>query len=817
MLNTDTEGAAPHHPALVTAVERRDRALEAARRACRAIAPTWPLDRFIAVNPFWPRIDRPFSEVAADLRAASGAQLLPPRRWYRELWPRGAAPERWLRAAGAELDPLRSLPEMQASLQRDPPATTPRPRVMDLASEVLKDPAEGTWRSWVLGRTSQFCAAYFDDGQAQLHPPKSGGLFAAWLRQARVDRAPSWWLSGRRYQEALAQVSGTAREWIPAALTLLEVAEPDGERYLNDLLLDLNGWASWCAYRRWQAQLVGGDDDHLLDLLAVRLVWEWVLLHAGGDPLRARWRAAMERWPRARRQAATEQQDGWIFQRALELEWQEQTAQALESQGTSTTPAEVRAQVVCCIDVRSEILRRALETVDPSIQTLGFAGFFGLPIEFQALGSDTPRPQLPGLLAPRLRVEERGHDAPDGAIETRAIRRDQGWKAFRTHPVSSFAFVDAAGLSYAVELLAEALRLRRDPPVKEVRPLALRGPEGEPLSLEDRARLAEGMLRGMSLTQGFAPWVVLLGHGSECRNNAHRAGLDCGACGGQSGLINARVAASLLNDPEVRRALSERRIIVPPNTVFLAGLHNTTTDDVTLLGEGADAASTDLTALRSAFADAGARARRERARQLPGVAPAGDQVERAIATRARDWAEVRPEWGLAGNAGFIAAPRERTRGLDLGGRVFLHEYRWEQDPQAQVLEQIMTAPMVVAHWINLQYYASTVDPERYGSGNKLLHNVVGGHLGVFEGNGGDLRIGLPLQSVYDGARWVHPPLRLSVFLEAPTTAIDAVLAKHSTVRQLVEGEWLYLFQIDPATGRVLRRRGATWAAREFSE
>ncbi len=62
----------------------------------------------------------------------------------------------------------------------------------------------------------------------------------------------------------------------------------------------------------------------------------------------------------------------------------------------------------------------------------------------------------------------------------------------------------------------------------------------------------------------------------------------------------------------------------------------------------------------------------------------------------------------------------------------------------------MTAPMVVTNWINLQYHASTVDNRRYGSGNKVLHNVVGGRLGVFEGNGGDLRIGLPLQSLHDG-------------------------------------------------------------------
>jgi len=108
----------------------------------------------------------------------------------------------------------------------------------------------------------------------------------------------------------------------------------------------------------------------------------------------------------------------------------------------------------------------------------------------------------------------------------------------------------------------------------------------------------------------------------------------------------------------------------------------------------------------------------------------------------------------------------------------------------------MTAPMVVTNWINLQYYASVVDNVKYGSGNKVLHNVVGGRLGVFEGNGGDLRIGLPLQSLHDGQQWQHTPLRLSVFIEAPQTAIDSIIAKHAVVRQLVENQWLHLFQID---------------------
>ena len=127
---------------------------------------------------------------------------------------------------------------------------------------------------------------------------------------------------------------------------------------------------------------------------------------------------------------------------------------------------------------------------------------------------------------------------------------------------------------------------------------------------------------------------------------------------------------------------------------------------------------------------------------------------------------------------------------------------------------IMTAPMVVTNWINMQYYASVVDNARYGSGNKVLHNVVGGKLGVFEGNGGDLRIGLPMQSLHDGSQWQHTPLRLSVFIEAPQAAIDSIIAKHAVVRQLVDNQWLHLFQInataDSRDCAVYRREITGW-------
>ncbi|MGC8073770.1 putative inorganic carbon transporter subunit DabA, partial [Salmonella enterica] len=86
-----------------------------------------------------------------------------------------------------------------------------------------------------------------------------------------------------------------------------------------------------------------------------------------------------------------------------------------------------------------------------------------------------------------------------------------------------------------------------------------------------------------------------------------------------------------------------------------------------------------------------------------------------------------------------------------------------------------------ASWISLQYYGSSVAPEMFGGGNKLIHNVVGG-IGVVEGNGGALRTGLPWQAVHDGEGLQHEPLRRSVMIEAPRGEMLAILEKHADVR-----------------------------------
>ena len=802
---------------------------EAVQRACARIAPTWPLDRFIAVNPFWGLIDSPLPAVAAQLQALSGAQLLMPRAWYRQAYREGRLRDEHLHAALGTSDSTVSPQDLRALLEQDEPTPSTRARVVDVV-DAGRDLMHGlSWSSFVTHSVSQFCAACFDEGQALLGPGRDRALYASWRQHAQSDRSPALLMGATSCRMHAGELPATARGLVATALEALQVPPQEHERYLWSLLLDVNGWASWCAYRRWTARLDGRDDDTIGELLAIRLAWEWMLYRSGGDAVARRWRLAMVNWTQVDAAADAARSNDWLLQVAMEIAWREPVLRALPAGFGVSRSTTAAVQAVFCIDVRSERFRRALEATAPSVQTLGFAGFFGMPIDYQPLGSTAVRPQLPGLLAPRLRASDTGLGTDARAHRARHLDLAAASTSFRTDALSTFTFVEALGLTYAYKLVKDSLGLGGAPATVDSAGLSrelsarrkprLIGPvTGGTLELDARCDLAACILRGMSLTHGFARVVLLVGHGSATRNNPHAAGLDCGACCGQTGEVNARVTAAVLNEPGVRQGLAQRGIHVPEGTWFVASLHNTTTDEVELfeLDEVPDSHRADLDTLRTWLEEAGARTRTERAGLLGLDGTEPSTLHKAIRARATDWAEVRAEWGLANNAALIVAPREHCRHLNLDGRSFLHEYRHQEDDGFQVLELIMTAPMVVAHWINFQYYASTVDNARYGSGNKVLHNVVGGHLGVFEGNGGDLRIGLPLQSLHDGQRWVHTPLRLSVFIEAPRHAIDAVLARHAHVQALVTNGWLSLLQLDEDERSIYERAGGRWRCQTLS-
>lgn len=787
--------------------------------ACARIAPSWPLDRLIAVNPWWGWRDLPMPEAGAALGALSGARTVMPREWFRAERAAGRLTDDHLRRALAATGVRLTLAEVLTALDEERREPQPHPLVTD-ARDGLRDlRRQERWRDFVAQHVGRACEAFFDEREAAWQPDRAAGLYALWRALAHDDAGPRLRMGLRGFRDAVSELPGKAEEAIAEAMDTLAIPAAQRVPYLTALLLSVNGWASYCAFRRWDARLGGGDDAAIVQLLAVRAAWDLVLYRtATGTDLPGRWTRARREWDERPHALRHGDLADWVLLRARELAWQEPLARTLARQvnpfEVRTGPAAlaiVRAQAVFCIDVRSEVLRRHLEATDAEVRTLGFAGFFGMPLALTGRDGER-RAHVPGLLAPAVDAS-REEDGAQGARRATA----PAWREFTRGAPSAFPFVEATGLGSGLRLLGDAFTLRtpEGPAYPAAAPRLAPADADAGAGLEARVAMAEGALRGMSLTEGFARLVAFIGHGAQVRNNPQAAGLACGACGGQSGEASARVLASLLNDAEVRAGLSVRGIVIPEPTRFVAGVHDTVTDEVTLLDLDALPADrrADADALARTFAKAGAATRRERAPGLGLDATLDDgRLLAAVRAKAADWSEVRPEWALARNAAFVAAPRTRTRGLDLQGRAFLHEYRPALDHDHAVLETILTAPVIVAHWINLQYYASTVDPERYGSGDKALHNVVGGTLGVYEGAGGDLRIGLARQSVHDGSRWVHEPLRLAVYVEASAPAIDRVLAKHEVLRQLVEHEWLFLYRLAPDAAEAFLRKADGWEA-----
>jgi uncharacterized protein YbcC (UPF0753/DUF2309 family) len=289
--------------------------------------------------------------------------------------------------------------------------------------------------------------------------------------------------------------------------------------------------------------------------------------------------------------------------------------------------------------------------------------------------------------------------------------------------------------------------------------------------------------------------------------------LDCGACGGAHGLVNARVLAQMANNPMVRSRLRQRGILIGDDSWFLPAFHNTTTDEISLhdLERLPPSHLIYLDRLRSGLVAASRRCAQERIPTLNGPAAAPNPTAAALVAQRNslDWSQVRPEWGLSGNAYFIIGRRDLTRSLNLEGRAFLHSYNYALDGKRRLLENILTGPLVVGQWINMEHYFSTVDNERFGSGSKVYHNVAG-NFGVMTGNQSDLRTGLPAQTVLKNGRPYHQPMRLITLIEAPFDHARKAIEAVTSVKYLVLNQWIRILVLDPDTRRVSLYEGDAW-------
>ncbi|TFG62574.1 MAG: DUF2309 domain-containing protein, partial [Nitrospirales bacterium] len=744
----------------------------------------------------------------------------------------------------------------------------------------------------------KWIAAFVDEGLAGWEmPSRDKGFFRAWQELAQWDHSGHF-LGIQDFHRKVQDLSGEPEDVIVWCLRSLDIPEKQWSGYLSRALSQLPGWTRYIRWLG-EHPAYPAQQKHPIDTrqyLAVRLFYEVELCQmvcerewriAGTvSALKPYWEERLEEYGnRMGKSAHTVDlltqgicQDAWrVFHLAQFLELSPIEMHDLSLSDSQTLlgwledfPAELhgpvwleayedgfrvdiihklsahrekvpslnarpQAQMVFCIDVRSESFRRHIEAQGP-YETFGFAGFFGIPINHQAFDREERADLCPVLLSPKHAVSEKPRSDEESALQKYVT--GTRWNQFGHHvfhdlkrnPVGSLMVIDVLGLFFSLGLIGKTLILKPyhaiaswiarwfafsvstqisvSAPSKpqnvhaEEKNRAEENPSGlaQGFSLSEQATFIENGLRAMGLTRNFGRLIVLCGHGSQTDNNPYYGALDCGACGGNPGDTNARVFAAMANHSDVRHTLKEKGLNIPDDTWFLPAKHNTTTDRVTFydLFELPQSHGEDVKTLINDLEKAGAQQALERCHRIPH-APTDISPEKAFAhveERSMDWASSRPEWGLAGNAAFLIGRRGLTKGLDLGGRVFLHSYDPVADSEGVFLEKIMTAPLIVGEWINTGYYFSGVDPWHYGSGSKVIHNVVSG-VGVMLGSQSDLQMGFPLQTVNNGDAHFHEPLRLLAIIEAVPQVISSIIQKHAILQQLFHNGWLNLVALDP--------------------
>lgn len=646
-------------------------------------------------------------------------------------------------------------------------------------------------------QTIKWLQAFFDEGQATIGMPlRTDGLYKAWKKHAYFDKQ----IHGGDFKKKqwLLGLSESPETAITDCLLKLNIPKESQSIFMTLMLTTLPGWASHIKYRtNWtEGESLHPHPISEADYMAVRLIITSLL-----------WEDAAEliQWHKKSKELQIKKISPIKAIEKTETEYLLPLLRKLESQmiDESTVPD---AQIVFCIDVRSEPFRRALESRG-HYETFGFAGFFGIPVRIKNAITEELYSSCPVLLKPQNTVNESPCSSQICVQDHKGYQKLNTLKALyqslKYNFTTSFALVEllglAAGFWMALRSLTPILAIKcRSSITERIRPNVALRPSLENISFSDQCAFAESALRVIGLTKNFSSLIVLCGHGSATQNNAYATVLDCGACGGHHGASNARILAKILNTRKVCEHLNQAGIFIPKSTHFLAAEHNTTADEVEIYSADTHDMSFEkkIKKLKDDLKAAGRINSQQRSKDMGFNA---DENKSAKHTKLRsiDWAQVRPEWGLARNASFIVAPRNMTKNIDLEGRAFLHSYDYRQDPDGRILTLILTAPMVVAQWINSQYLFSTLDNVAYGSGSKVTKNITG-KIGIMQGNASDLMSGLPLQSVYSSDKEAyHETVRLMTIVYAPSSFIDKIIEKQSVLQKLFHNGWVLLICIDP--------------------
>jgi uncharacterized protein YbcC (UPF0753/DUF2309 family) len=702
-----------------------------------------------------------------------------------------------------------------------------------IARWAMPERAQGFWASWraamlepttilptwLAGVTQDLCQPWAADPRdAALHYLRAAGVkhdaHEAYILRSLLQ-LPGW--AGMFYQ--------TDHNSLADFLAVRLCMDHHAARHIAATTLGyeeaLDGLGDWL---RAQPQLLGeltapdtGRDTWLLIKLALAAGWSAEEVSKHSVAQRHALLDQLDALPSATRRQ--------IAQEAYEQRYRAQLTRALHDRREAglIKCERPKLQAIFCIDDREEAIRRHFEALDPAYETLGAAGFFGVAIHFKALGAESGDNLCPVVVTPQHELRELPaadhHDhhtqrQQRSAMLTEAHRRvhtgsrDPIWGALMTPVLGALSVVPMVSRVFAPRLHASLsqrlhgliqgaevpteLTLTRDPDTPKD------GPRYIGFTLDEQADRALTLLDNIGLRDRFGEIVVIVAHGSSSVNNPHMAAYNCGACSGRHGGPNARALAQMLNNPEVRARIAARGTHIPETTWFVGSEHDTCTDGMVYYDEDRipQARRAAFQELVSAMDKARALSAHERCRKFYSAPrnPSPEAALRHVEARSHDLSQARPELGHMTNASCVVGRRDLTRGLFMDRRTFLVSYDPTIDPEAKILERTLLAAGPVCAGINLEYYFSAVDNDRFGAGTKLPHNLTG-MIGVMDGAASDLRTGLPRQMIEQ-----HEPMRLLLVVEATPDTLMMILNRQPALMELVANAWLLCVSVDPNTG-----------------
>jgi uncharacterized protein YbcC (UPF0753/DUF2309 family) len=673
-------------------------------------------------------------------------------------------------------------------------------------------------------------SAFLDRGAAKWAPQFRDKGFLYFFAALENLGFPPW----RKHARVLAtrvlnQVESTAlaEEILQENLQFFGIPPEEWTSAIRSMLLELRGWAGM--FRRMEIRPLeapANTNVRLVEFCAVQSILmrssiEALVCQSSGWDTSMQFSQWLSKAPtiRERDHETTHHTSAIAFvdqsaerREVLETEFKHTLLNAIGTKPIVERDHQYRPilQVYTCIDDRECSFRRYIEEANPKeIETFGVAGFFGIPIRFQPVDG---RDQM--ILAPEgqnptaIMVEREGDHEKSALFNQRrrlAARLSLIWENASFSPMGSlFLSVFFFPLSIGRLLLMGFSPVLKQS-TKERNPWTIPPKPGTdfqlPFSPEQAATLLARTFKDIGTHDRFAPIVIVLGHGAISINNPFAAAYNCGACGGREGGPNARLLARLANDKTVRAVLSkDHGICIPVDTVFIGGLHNTTTDTVAYfdLEKLSESHRSQFVKLQQIVDGARGKNALERCKKflLANHVHTSEEALRHVQMRSTDAAEVRPELNHATNAAVVIGRRDLTKGLNLDRRAFLPSYDpFSDDASGTNLEHVLAPALIVCSGINLEYLFSTTDADHHGAGTKAPLNIVG-NIGVLQGTSGDLRPGLPTQMTE-----MHTPVRALFIVDAPIERIEAVLSRRKELRQLVRNEWVRFFVRDPKTNR----------------